>query len=49
MKKASPKLRIIFNTNELSISIPGKIEMPMIIEENTFVFFDKFEILLHKK
>ena len=41
-------MRIIFNTNELSISIPGKIEMPMIIEENTFVFFDKFEILLHK-
>ena len=41
MKKMSPKLK---NTNELSISIPGKFAEPMIIEGNTFVFFDEFEI-----
>ena len=37
------------NTNELSISIPGQIAKPMIIEGNTFVFVDEFEILHHKK
>ena len=47
MKKMSPKFIEIFkNTNELSISIPGKFAKPMIIEGNTFVFFDEFEILL---
>ena len=30
-------------TNELSVSMPGKITMPMIIEGKTFVLFDKFE------
>ena len=30
-------------TNEPSVSMPGKITMPMIIEGKTFVLFDKFE------
>ena len=42
-------MRFILNTNELSISIPGKFAKPMVIEGNTFVFFDEFEILLPKK
>ena len=29
--------------------MPGKITMPMIIEGNTFVFFDDLKILVHKK
>ena len=41
-------MRFFKNTNELSISIPGKFAKPMIIEGNTFVFFDEFEILLQK-
>ena len=41
-------LRFFKNTNELSISIPGKFAKPMIIEWNTFVFFGEFEILLEK-
>ena len=42
-------LRFFKNTNELSISIPGKFAKPMVIEGNIFVFFDEFEILLQKK
>ena len=38
-------LRFFKYTNELSMSIPGKFAKPMIIEGNTFVFFDEFEIL----
>ena len=41
-------MRFFKNTNELSNSIPGKFAKPMIIEGNTFVFFDEFEILLQK-
>ena len=37
---------LFFNTNELTISISGKFSMPMIIEGNTIVYFDEFEILL---
>ena len=29
-------------------AIPRKIAMPMIIQGNTFVFLDEFEIILHK-
>ena len=51
MKRVFPRFieNLFFNTNELSISIPGKIAMPMITEGNSFVFFDEFEILFHKK
>ena len=41
-------MRFFKNTNELSISIPGKFAKPIIIEGNTFVFFHEFEILLLK-
>ena len=41
--------RFFKNTNELSISIPGQIAKPMIIEGNTLVFVDEFEILHHKR
>ena len=41
MKEISPRyMENVLNTNKLSVSIPGTIIKPMIIGDNTFVFFD---------